>query len=65
MNYNVYCTNHRDYALHYILDDKEGENQMITCSLCGHEQQRVILGSRVAASKPLYDQYEEQQKHAE
>ena len=65
MNYNVYCTNHRDYARQYILDDEEGKIQMITCSVCGHEQPRVILSRRVAAAKPLYDQHQEQQKHAE
>ena len=65
MNYNVYCTNHRDYARQDILDDEEGKIRMITCSLCGHEQQRVILSRRVAVSKLLYDQYQEQQKHAE
>ena len=62
MIYNLYCANHRDYALHSVIDDENGEIQTIKCLFCNHEEQRVILGRLVSVSKPLYDQYQEQQK---
>ena len=65
MIYNLYCSNHRDYALHSVIDDEEGKNQTKTCLFCEHKEQRVILGRRISVSRPLYDQYQEWQNHAE
>jgi len=64
MIYNLYCANCRDYTLHSVLDDKNGEIQTIKCFNCGYEQQHVIRSRQVSVSKALYDQYQECQKNA-
>jgi len=65
MNYNLYCTNCREYTLHSVLDDNNGEIQTIKCFNCGYEQQHAILSRRVSVSKAFYDKYQECQKNAE
>ena len=65
MNFNLFCTNERNYTFHSVLDDADGKIQKIKCLNCGSEQQRVILSRRVAVSKTLYDQYLEVEKNAE
>ncbi|MCK4826174.1 hypothetical protein KA005_61090 [bacterium] len=63
MNYNLYCANHNDYALHSVIDDEEKKIQTITCLSCGFIQERIIISKHVSVSKAHYEAYQEAQKH--
>lgn len=55
MIYNLYCSKDRDYALHSVLNNKEGKIQTIKCLTCEYEQEYVILDRRVAVAKEIHD----------
>ena len=57
MIYNLYCAEDRNYTLHKVEDDEEGDIQTIKCLFCGHTQVNKILGRRVSVAKNIYEEY--------